>query len=104
MNTANLQLEGVLMAMAAICRLLREKGLVEEEDIDDILRRAEELLAADKQRSDQISSANIEAMLFPLRFLRKANHIARPDSYSTIVTAVSRARREQCGLGLPEGD
>src|SRR5690606_28772358 len=68
MNTANLQLEGVLMAMAALCQLMCEKGIAAEEDIEGSLCRAEEMLATDRLRPEQLSQANVEAMLFPIRF------------------------------------
>lgn len=73
MNTANLQLDGVLMAMAALCHLLREKGIAAEDEIDSSLRHAEQMQAADRLRPEQLSQSNVEAMLFPLRFLREAN-------------------------------
>ena len=96
MNTANLQLEGVLMAMAALCQLMREKGIAAEEDIESSLRRAEEMLATDRLRPEQLSQANVEAMLFPLRFLREANRCDTSGdalAYSAIATAVGRTRR-----------
>ena len=95
MNTANLQLEGVLMAMAALCRLMQEKGIAGDQEIDITLRLAEEMLATDKLRPEQLSQPNIDATLFPLRFLREANRRnASGDSYaySQIATAVGRAR------------
>ncbi len=95
MNTANLQLEGVLMAMAALCRLMQEKGVAAEQEIENALRLAEEELSADKLRPDQLSQPNVDATLFPLRFLREANRCnASGDNYaySQIATAVGRAR------------
>jgi len=94
MNTANLQLEGVLMAMAALCRLMREKGIADESEIDAALKDAEEMLATDRLRPEQLSSANVEAMKFPLRFLREANRCMETDfAYSKIALAVGRTRR-----------
>lgn len=95
MNTANLQLEGVLMAMAALCNLLREKGIADELEIEAALQKAELALASDKLRPEQLSQSNVEAMLFPLRFLREANRAGndREAAYSTIATTVGRTRR-----------
>jgi len=95
MNTANLQLEGVLMAMAALCRLMREKGIADDLEIDSALREAEEMLATDGLRPEQLSAANVEAMKFPLRFLREANRCVEGDgfAYTKIATAVGRTRR-----------
>lgn len=103
MNTANLQLEGVLMAMAALCRLMREKGMVDEREIDAALSDAEEMLAQDTLRPEQLSPANVEAMKFPLRFLREANRCMETDSfaYSKIALVVGRTRRVS-GVARPQ--
>jgi len=83
------------MAMAALCRLMREKGIADETEIDSALKNAEEMLATDGLRPEQLSAANVEAMKFPLRFLREANRCTGPDgfAYSKIATAVGRTRR-----------
>ncbi|WP_159588447.1 MULTISPECIES: hypothetical protein [Chelativorans] len=96
MNTANLQMEGMLMAVSALCSLMREKGLAEADEIDAALAEAETALAADRLRPDQLSPANVEAVLFPLRFLREANRRRIPGStaaYTEIATNVGRTRR-----------
>jgi hypothetical protein len=41
MNVANLQLEGLVMAVASINNLLVHRGLLSIDDIDIALRRAE---------------------------------------------------------------
>jgi len=73
MNTANLQLEGLLVAFSAVLKELRQKGLLSSEDIDAALEAAEQTAAADRQRPDGLSAANVDAVLFPIRFLRAAN-------------------------------
>ncbi len=74
MNPANLQLEGLLMACAAINRLLVEKGLLSPHDIDAALKRAEARITSDDRfYSDDIRLANRDAMCFPIRFLLLAN-------------------------------
>lgn len=96
MNTANLQMEGVLMAVTALCRLLREKGMLDEAEIDAALAEAQEALANDALRPEQLSHANVEAALFPLRFLREANRRDLPGAaaaYTEIATSVGRTRR-----------
>ncbi|WP_028033132.1 hypothetical protein [Chelativorans sp. J32] len=97
MNTANLQMEGVLMAMATLCRLLRQKGVADAAEIENALAEAERTLASDERRPEQISRANIEAALFPIRFLREANRQdAAPGAeraYTDIATAVGRTQR-----------
>src|SRR5690554_3747826 len=100
MNTANLQMEGVLMAMAAVCHLLRQKGIADEAEVDSALAEAEAALAQDSLRPEQLSRANVEAALFPVRFLREANRRDLPGSaaaYTEIATTVGRTRRDQQG-------
>src|SRR5690606_35076896 len=96
MNTANLQMEGVLMAMAALCGLMRQKGIVDEAEIEAALAEAEAALANDSLRPEQLSHANVEAALFPLRFLREANSrglAGAAVAYTDIATRVGRTRR-----------
>jgi hypothetical protein len=74
MNPANLQLEGLLMACAALNRLLVEKGVVSAHEIDTALRRAEaRITSEDRFRDEDIRLANRDAMCFPIRFLLLAN-------------------------------
>lgn len=74
MNQANLQLEGLIMAVAAVNRLLVEKGLLTPHEIDVALRRAESRITSDDRFQDQdISLSNRDAMCFPLRVLLLAN-------------------------------
>lgn len=96
MNTANLQMEGVLMAVAALCRLCREKGIASEAEIEKVLAEAEEALAKDGLRPEQLSHANVEAVLFPLRFLREANRRDLPGAiraYTEIAATVGKTHR-----------
>lgn len=74
MNPANLQLEGLLMACAALNRLLVEKGLVSAHEIETALKRAEARITSDDRFHDaEIRLANRDAMCFPIRFLLLAN-------------------------------
>jgi hypothetical protein len=72
MNTANLQLEGLYLALAALTDLLASKGLVSREEIDGALGSAEQT-ALNDYRADELRPANREAVAFPSRFLRLAN-------------------------------
>jgi hypothetical protein len=73
MNTANLQLEGLLLAVSAIADALKSKGILSRDDLEAALGRAETIARADPGRSGQMSPANVAAVLFPIRFLREAN-------------------------------
>ncbi|SFV28010.1 hypothetical protein SAMN05216456_0414 [Devosia crocina] len=73
MNTANLQLEGLLMAMAELNRLLVRKGLVSQDEIDKALARSEQTVLGDDRVVEDLSPANRDAIAFPARLLRLAN-------------------------------
>lgn len=76
MNTANLQLEGLLMAVAAINQALVSKGVLTSDEIEHALHVCEQTAQGD-DRSEQLSPANRDAIAFPSRLLRLANASAR---------------------------
>lgn len=88
MNTANLQLEGLLMAMASINRMLVAKGLLDEEEIDLALCEVEANLSSE-DKSEDLSPANRDAIAFPVRLLRLANR-HRSDTDLPAFTALTR--------------
>jgi hypothetical protein len=74
MNPANLQLEGLIMACAALNRTLVEKGILTPQEIDTALRRAESrITSGDRFHDEDIRLANRDAMCFPIRMLLLAN-------------------------------
>jgi hypothetical protein len=73
MNVANLQLEGLMMALASVNNLLVRKGLVSVEEIDEALHRAESAFTSEQRLYDDMSPAQRDAVCFPLRLLRMAN-------------------------------
>lgn len=95
MNTANLQHAGVLAALGALIGLLRDKGIADRAEIDAALAAAETALAGAAGRPD-LSRANGEAIVFPLRFLRCANAAERPAEaaarFGETASAVGRER------------
>lgn len=72
MNTANLQLEGVYAVLAALVGALRDKGVLQAEEIDGLLGDVEQHLASDPHRLNELRDANVDAICFPARFLRLA--------------------------------
>lgn len=72
MNTANLQLEGLYAILAALVAALREKGLLNGQEIDQLLARVEQSLASDPGRPAELRGANVDAICFPVRFLKLA--------------------------------
>ena len=67
MNTANLQLEGLYLAIASINDLLVAKGMVKADELDLALRRAEANATAEERMEEEMSPANRDAICFPIR-------------------------------------
>ena len=73
MNVANLQLEGLMMALAHLNQMLVRKGVASIDEIDDALNRAEVNLTSEERTFEDLSPSNRDAMCFPIRLLRMAN-------------------------------
>lgn len=69
MNTANLQLEGLLVVMAQLVRQVAEAGPGARQAVEKALNAAEATILSDEQRRRQLSDSQMEAMLFPVRYL-----------------------------------
>jgi len=76
MNTANLQLEGLYLSIAAINNALVQKGLLTREEVDAALRRAEQIALGDDRNVEDLSPSNREAVAFSPRLLAMANNMA----------------------------
>jgi hypothetical protein len=94
MNIANLQLEGLYLALAAINNALVEKGVLSREEMGLALRRAEQIAVGD-DRMDELSSAEREAVAFAPRLLLLANDRAAsdPGSFSELARLVGQTKR-----------
>lgn len=73
MNTANLQLEGLVIAIASLNQALVARGALSNDEIDKALARAEQTALGDDRLTEALSTANRDAVLFPIRLLRMAN-------------------------------
>jgi hypothetical protein len=89
MNVANLQLEGLLMAIASINNVLVRKGLLTIDEVDDALRRAEAGITAEERLYEDMSPANRDAVCFPIRLLQLANR-AQPGGDSPSFSDLAR--------------
>ena len=76
MNTANLQLEGLVIAIASLNQALVARGALSNDEIDKALARAEQTALGDDRLTEALSTANRDAVLFPIRLLRMANGTA----------------------------
>jgi hypothetical protein len=97
MNTANLQLEGLLLALAGLVDELKRKGMLSQGEVAHLLANAESNAARREGGARDISPANVDAILFPIRFLRQAN-IAGIDaerSFSDTAAAVGQSKPER---------
>lgn len=75
MNTANLQLEGLIMAIAAITDTLVAKGVTTHREIAAALGQAE--TAVEDDDDHELSASNRAATLFPIRVLLLANEASQ---------------------------
>ena len=96
MNTANLQLEGLLLALYALLDRLKHKGLLSEHEIEEALASAEANALADPQRVGQLSPASLDGMTFPIRFLRIADTASKvPETFTTIAQLVGEMKPDR---------
>lgn len=89
MNTANLQLKGILLALNAVLDALKRRGILSLKEIEDALREAEGMAEAEARERDELSKANAEAISFPIRFLREANRNPGRTDFSSVTQRVA---------------
>lgn len=97
MNTANLQLTGLYAALTALVGALRAKGALTEGEIDRAFDAAEHQAVADAGRAPELSSANIDAICFPIRYLRAANRLLKDGiqpSFTEVTGVVARSKSD----------
>ncbi|NKK91790.1 hypothetical protein GFL95_11185 [Rhizobium leguminosarum bv. viciae] len=76
MNTANLQLKGLIMAMASICDAIVEKELLTSGELNAALAKAKQAVEDDDDH-ELSDAANRAAILFPIRVLQLAEEAGR---------------------------
>jgi hypothetical protein len=94
MNTANLQLEGLYIVVAALNNMLVSKGVLSREEVGHALKLAEQVALGD-QGSEDRSPANRDAAAFPARLLMLANNGAAANenqSYSELAKLVGQTK------------
>ncbi|WP_274627086.1 hypothetical protein [Arvimicrobium flavum] len=96
MDVANLQLEGLLMAVASVNKVLVQKGVLTVDEIDEALRKAEASMTGDERLNADMSPSNRDAVCFPIRFLQLANLRQPQDqvqSFAQLTRGVGLAKR-----------
>ena len=94
MNTANLQLEGLFLAIASVHKAMVDKGILTVDEIDAALHIAEAQATGDDHLSEDLSPANRDAVCFPIRLLRLANQDEqRSTSFTELAKAVGRTKQ-----------
>ncbi|WP_088347872.1 MULTISPECIES: hypothetical protein [Rhodomicrobium] len=96
MNTANLQLQGMLLALASLLEAMKRKGLMTQAEIETALYNAEAEVSVDTMRPPELSPANVDAICFPIRFLRVATGKAGQQTFAEIATGVGRTKPGRC--------
>lgn len=76
MNVANLQLQGLYLAIAAVNNALVAKGLLTREEIGSALKLAEQTALGDERIFEDMTPASRDAVAFPARLLALANNSA----------------------------
>ena len=97
MNTANLQLEGVYAVLAALLQTLRDKSILSDAEIGQMLAEVERSIASDGGRPVEVRASNVEAMRFPARFLRhalEASAQGEKPSFAQVAARIGRERAE----------
>jgi hypothetical protein len=97
MNTANLQLEGVYAVLAALVQTLRDKSILSDAEIGQMLAEVERNIASDGGRPVEVRASNVEAMRFPVRYLRhalEATAHGESPSFAQVVARIGRERGE----------
>ena len=104
MNTANLQLEGLCLAVAAITSVLRDKGVLSESEIERALEAVERGTRAQASNA-ALSAANVEAKAFPIRLLRIANQRhGQGLNFSELARLAGEAKDAGGAAGKPKGE
>lgn len=93
MNTANLQIEGLLVAMSTVLREGMKRGFIHQGQVTALLDAAEAHVTLDGDRRESVTPAQLDAICFPIRYLRVV--ATRPDHelrFSDIAAEVGRIK------------
>jgi hypothetical protein len=92
MNTANLQLRGLVMALAAIVEVMKRNGLMTADELDEALSTAEKHVIG-QDDLNELTESNLDAIYFPIRALRWASESGNSLSFDTIAATVGETKQ-----------
>ena len=94
MNAANLQIEGLCLALASVNRLLVAKGIVSQEELDIAFQKADATAHGDNRFAEGLTPSNRDAVCFPIRILQIANDTGaeKPWSFSELAKLVGETK------------
>lgn len=80
MSVANMQIEGLCMAIIAINHALVEKGMLTQLDLNRAFKKAEAIARSDELFVEDLNPSSRDAVCFPIRILKAANKETTPRS------------------------
>jgi hypothetical protein len=93
LNTASLQIEGLLVALAAVARALADGDAARQRLLESALAEAEQAVMRDSGQNSRLSRSQMDAVAFPIRYLATA---IRPEaqalSFAEVTMTVARAK------------
>jgi hypothetical protein len=95
MNSANLQLEGLYLAVAAISEALIARGVLSRDEVTHALWAAEQNVVSSDRAMEVLRPAERDAMAFPCRVLIEALTMTsdgRPPSFSALARRVGASK------------
>jgi len=95
MNVANLQIEGLCLAIAALNRVLIDKNLMSRTEIEGALQSAEVAARSDDRFIENLNPAHRDAVCFPIRIPQVANGCdsAVPPTFSELAKSVGETKK-----------
>ena len=104
MNTANLQLEGLYLAIASFNGTLIANGVVTVEEVDTAVLSAEQAALGDYRMAENLTPSQREAVAFPARLLRMANNGSTGSETQTFSELAKMVGELNRGIDAPEPD
>lgn len=93
MDTGNLQIQGICLAIASLNKLLIAKGVLSAGEIDTALQAAEVAASSDEPFFESLTPPQRDAVTFPIRFLQEANQRGDDLSFSALAKAVGENKK-----------